>query len=444
MLAPYSRPVGGFVTLFPVMEVGNTLRQALYLTGVLMAAPRVCKAFGLIVSANGKSHGIRLVTESISGARREAVKHSINGPVVLCMGASMGGKGGPIFRRLEQIEVMSPVQAVEHDDASIVASNGRLAEKAVNPRNYRDLEAISAKLARQLSAADRAWAQSFLKRYMNTFDVNWSKLTPTQFNTVFRESRKFLSSLSTKGLLPVWDKHVTASVHGTALATRKILKREFFPKIGIAFSLPDKRALDQIAAQQGWFLRDEFGRRADALTAKGREIVQHGLRQGVGRDVIAQDLRKGLPGLWNAYGKNYSRAVASVAVNRARSFSEIKSYVSAGVHSLEVQAVLDERTTEICRGMDGQIIDVHLANTQVDAAANVGTPEGIATTSPFMRVNTNARTGVRSIVTTNGARIADVMRSGVGRLDDRGQMSFNRMGNQLPEVGIGPPPYHHL
>jgi len=303
MLAPYSRPVGGFITLFPVMEVGNTLRQALYLTGVLMAAPRVCKAFGLIVSANGKSHGIRLVTKSISGARREAVKHSINGPVVLCMGASMGGKGGPIFRRLEQIEVMSPVQAVEHDDASIVASNGRLAEKAVNPRNYRDLEAISAKLARQLSAADRAWAQPFLKRYMNTFDVNWSKLTPTQFNTVFRGSRKFLSSLSTKGLLPVWDKHVTASVHGTALATRKILKREFFPKIGIAFSSPDKRALDQIAAQQGWFLRDEFGRRADALTAKGREIVQHGLRQGVGRDVIAQDLRKGLPGLWNAYGK---------------------------------------------------------------------------------------------------------------------------------------------
>ncbi|MFO7782070.1 MAG: hypothetical protein R6W94_10640, partial [Spirochaetia bacterium] len=253
-----------------------------------------------------------------------------------------------------------------------------------------------------------------------------------------------LASLSPKGLLPVWNKSVTASVHGTAKATRQVLKQQFFPKIGIAFSSPDSRALDQIATQQGWFLRDEFGRRADALTTRGREIVQRGLKQGVARDVIAKDLRTALPGLWDAYGKNYSRAVASVAVNRARSFSEVKSYVSAGVHSLEVQAVLDERTTEICRGMDGQIIEVHLADAQVDAAAAVARPEDIATTSPFMRVQTNANTGVRSIATTTGVRIADVMRSGVGRLDDRGQMAFHRMGNQLPEIGVGPPPYHHL
>ena len=444
MLAPYSRPVDGYATLFPVLDVGSTLEQALYLTGASGSDPRTCDAFGLIVSDGRRRKGIRLSARSITAARVAAIKHCAIGPVDLCVGVSMGSRGGPIFRLVERVEAMTPGQAHAYAEAVAVAPNGRVVDKATNPRSYRDLEAISAKLARQLSAADRAWARPFLKRYLNTFDVNWSTLTARQFDTVFRSSRKFLASLSPKALLPVWEGRVKASVRSTATATREVLKREFFPKIGVAFSQPNQRALDQIAAQQGWFLRDEFGRRADALTARGRTIVERGLREGVARDVIARDLRMELPGLWDAYGKNYSRAVASVAVNRARSFAEVKTYVTAGVHSLEVQAVLDERTTEICRGMDGQIIDVHLADAQVDAAASVGNPQDIARVSPFMRVSTNQRTGVRSIVTTNGARVADVLRSGVGRLDDRGQMAFHRMGNQLPAIGVGPPPYHHL
>ncbi len=444
MLAPYSVPSGGFTTLFPVSNVGDTLMQALYVTGASKSSPRACHAYGLIVSGSRGECGVRLETKSITVARSEAAKRAAHGPVVLCVGESMGGRGGPIFRRLERIEVMTPVDAGLIDDASVVAPNGYIANKAVNPRSYRDLETISAKLAKQLSAADRAWARPFLKRYLNTFDVNWSALSAKQTDTIFRGSRKFLKSISPKTLLPVWQKNVRASVKGTASATRAVLKQEYFPKLGIAFSSPDKQALRRIADQQGWFLRDELGRRADALTARGRDIVRQGLRDGLSRDVIARDLRRGIPELWDKYGRNYSRAVASVAVNRARSFSEMKAYMSAGVHSLEIQAVLDERTTEICRGMDGQIIDVHLANAQVDAAAAVGAPEEIATVSPFMRMATDRQTGTRSIMTNNGAKVADVMRSGMGRLDDRGQMAFHRMGNQLPQVGIGPPPYHHL
>jgi hypothetical protein len=230
----------------------------------------------------------------------------------------------------------------------------------------------------------------------------------------------------------------------SAATGRQFVKEAYLPRIGVALSSADKVAVQQIGTQQGWFLRGQNGLRADNLTARGREIVESGLKSGLGTEAIGQNLKLAMPDLWNKYGNNYANVCASVAVNRARSHSAVNGYLDAGIEFAEIVAVLDERTTEQCRALDGEIIPTDKAAELLNAGANVKTPEDIYTTNPFLHTATNAD-GVKQIVTANGVVVSDILRSGYGRVDDRGEHRKHLMGEQLLDAAaIGMPPYHHL
>jgi len=140
---------------------------------------------------------------------------------------------------------------------------------------------------------------------------------------------------------------------------------------------------------------------------------------------------------------NYAVVSASVAMQRARNFSHVSGYRDAGFEFMEVSNPVDERTTEICRFMDGQIINVNQAYDLSMDASMVATPEDIKKVNPFMRT-VNER-GRRYIETARGTRMAEITRSGMGTRDDAGQHRQMLSSKQFPQVAaVGPPPYHHL
>jgi SPP1 gp7 family putative phage head morphogenesis protein len=347
-----------------------------------------------------------------------------------------------LWERVERIELTSPAVADNIEGAALIATNGVLIEKAINIYNNVDFDALKKRLVRQLRTVDRVILKPRLDRMIERLDVNWEKMTIPQIRKVFTDADKFLRGAAVERALPQWNTKVNATLTTVARGARRQIRDNFLPRMNLAYRRDELDALERLSEQQGWFIRDRQKAISGALTNRGRTIVEDGLTKGLGRKEIGKRLWNQLPGMWEGMGRNYANVVAANAMSRARSWAEIKSYQSAGIELLEAQAVLDERTTEICRFMDGQIVEVSRCAELSNQAAAVEDPRDIYKVSPFMEVIRNKK-GEHEIQTRNGDRIAQITRFGGGKVDDRGEQKAFIMGRQLPNANIGPPPYHH-
>lgn len=443
MIACYSTPARGFMTLEPLCDLGDDEVVALWKAGARRG--NITKASGraiLVLRGGAPAAAFRIDALDEQAARRAAIRLSADGDVVLLEAAGRGRS--TVFRRVEVIQAMTPEQAERAGAAHIVTPAGRLIEKAMSPADPVDARRIADRLAGQLQYAERVLYGDAFKKYVASLNVDWGKLTPSAFTSKLAEVRTDLRQMlggAANELMPTWRTNVEVTLTNVFRSTRQAIKDNFAPTVGLSLRQPDVRAIGNIGAQQGLFMRNAAGLRSDQLTKQARNIVADGLRNGFGKNEIGKQLRDQLPKAWQTKGLQYFKTVASVGVSRARSYSEVMGYLEVGIEALEVQAVLDERTTEICRCLDGMIIETHVAAVQVINAINEPDPQ---IGSPFLREVRDKTTGVNQILAGNGVKIADVIRSGVGRADDRGQFAYNKALAGLSEQNIGPPPYHHL
>jgi len=447
MIGVYATHADGYMSLAPVTDLGRDLPVALWKSGVRGGdyLPRAT-GMALLVMHGTSATPVLLGRVTEQFARVEAMKLVSHGPVTVLQAAYSGQR--IVYRRKEVLEVMTRERAQKEFDAHYVTPLGVLVNKVLGPADPDDAKVIEERLSSQLMYEERQLLGTKLRDYLRKKNVDWGALSANKLSRELSKVRSDLKSIlgtASAKLMPTWQEKVRVSITGVVNGAKQTLRSNFFPQIGISLSQPDRQAINQIARQQGFWMRDSAGVRSDQLTRAGRAVIRDGLKQGLGRNEIARQLEAKIPQAWQKYGRNYFRTVASVSVNRARSYSEVSGYLEAGIESLEIQAVLDERTTDICRCLDGQIISTELASQQVFGAMNVKQPEDIVDASPFLRTVTDKETGIRSIVTeNNGTKVADIVRSGAGKVDDNGQFRRYIAGNALTDHNIGPPPYHHL
>lgn len=446
MIAVYSRPAHGYMSLTPVTDLGTDEVLALWKAGVRKDNLRRADGRALLVLTGVGPVALRLGSADERAARKAAMAHVSDGDVVV-LEATYHGRI-TVWRRTEVLQAMSPSQAEKDESVRIVSPYGTLIEKALSPADAIDAKIISSRLAGQLLYEERRVLEPKLRSYIEGMNVDWTKIDQAGID---RELAKIRSELRTMlgpaaaSVMPTWKTKVESTLTSVFKTTRQAVRDNFLPSVGVSLKQPDLRAIGVLSEQQGWFLRDSAKVRSDALTARARVIVEDGLKRGLGRNEIGANLHRALPQAWQGMGQRYFNVVAANAVSRARSYSEVSGYIEVGIEALEVQAVLDERTTEICRCLDGTIIETNVVSQQIIGAMNVSTPEGIYDAAPFLKEVVNQQTGLKEIVTSNnGTRIAEVVRSGFGRADDRGQFNMFRQGNGLADAHIGPPPYHHL
>ena len=594
MLAPYSTPQVGFVTLFPHVDAGHDVAVALHRIGARPNAVQKALGYGMIVSTGDR---VVIHADNDEKARAVAAKEAMSRPVVLVKAVARGRT--TLYQRMERIELMPVWQATNLDDVFLVSPNGVLVEKAANMYDAVDFKAVSKKMIGQLRWADRKYIKPQLDKMLEQLDIDWTKMSRVQIRDAFRRADRFMRSVATDKVLPIWTEKVNITLKVVANGVRKQIKNNFLPRIGMSYTRDEVLALERVGEQQGWFMRDYQKTISTGLTERGRKIVQDGLSKGLGRKEIGKRLWEQLPGMWEGMGKRYADVVAANAVSRARSWAELVSYQSAGVEMLEAQAVLDERTTDTCvsrdtivstisggveirliktgdyvitgsgktravngvkktrgaklylislssgrtikatenhpfltsngwkkvmglktgdkvakkrttksirgfidgekstedenregvldwkdyveiadgfdevksvtqlpgnhtvynleidddptfvasgiivhncRFLDGQIIEVNACMDLAQQATSVSKPEDIYRVSPFMRTVTED--GRRYIETTTGTRLAEMVRSGAGRVNDRGEFRAFISGRQLPHAHVGMPPYH--
>jgi SPP1 gp7 family putative phage head morphogenesis protein len=430
----YARPATGFVKLWPYAELGGDEATAYVRVGAHVALAPV--RFAALVK--GAAHRIDIPNQGL--ARHAAIRLAKGAPVDLLRYAATGPRG-QLFQRVERIEALTAADAAAYPEARLVIGPS-LVEKASSPWAAVDVRAVAHRLASGLVRADRHVSDPVLVKYLDRLaGKNWGDLAPRRRDEILAEGRDFLRSTVAGPLLPAWSREVKVTVDDLALKTRAAIKESYLPSLNLSLAQPDRSATQAVATQAGWFLRDSLGTRSQALTDKGRDIVTRGIASGLGRDDIGEQLAKELPDLWRGKGKQYASTVAAVAVGRARRASELESYVEIGVDYLEVVAMLDERTTDICRAMDGQVIPVSDAKELSDRAAAVTNPDDIYKVNPFLQTKRNDD-GTKPLGTRLGTQIGTIERSGVGRPDDRGRTSFNMAGGQFIGAKVGAPPYH--
>lgn len=438
MIAPCTTPTSGFLTLTPPRDLGPDAAAALYRAGVRGAGPWTRpRGYALLVLRAQRCE--RLPAASLAQARAAAARIALaEGPVVIARAAARGA--ATVYERLEVV-ALAPVGTPLAKEQRVVTPNGRAIAPGLDVYEGADLRTIARRLGDQLRAAERGVLVPRIAALLETLDLNWAALSPAAADRAWAAANRFMREAAVGDVLPQWEGRVTATVDMVTRATRTRLRDAYLPRLGVALRREEATAIAQVGSQAGWFLRDRTGAIADRLTQRGREIVAAGLRDGLGRAAIGAELRAQLPGLADQWGRNYATTVAANAVSRARSWAEITAYREAGITVFEAQAVLDERTTIVCRFIDGQIVDVQGAYGLMESAMRVERPEDIYRASPFMR--TVRTRGGREIRTTTGTRIAEVVRSGVGHADDRGQFRALVMGRGLVHAHIGMPPYHH-
>ncbi|MBC1272679.1 minor capsid protein [Listeria booriae] len=147
----------------------------------------------------------------------------------------------------------------------------------------------------------------------------------------------------------VYLKHLTDSYKTGYLATMNGL-----PNTGAFFSVNDN--LMRLTLNQKWAAGRNYSDRIWADKKRLTDFISNDLRDGLHRGTPYRKMTAQLQERFNTSNYVAKRLVvseSSFVLNQANR----RAFLDAGVKSYEITAVLDKRTTEICRGLNGQKFD---------------------------------------------------------------------------------------
>ena len=177
-------------------------------------------------------------------------------------------------------------------------------------------------------------------------------------------------------------------------ATRRYLERAF--KAGQAIrgvgrtvqtllDKPRQEAVDWLVRHDRFWIGKVF---QEHVRDSFRDNIVRGLDEGLGRKAIGKRLRDVMVGTADAPGKLelYNR-VAAASVNRAHNWGGMFSLEEAGVEEYVFRAVMDERTSQICKDLNGRVFSVPRVMRVVRQALD-GPPSSIESIAPWPTFDT--------------------------------------------------------
>ena len=146
-----------------------------------------------------------------------------------------------------------------------------------------------------------------------------------------------------------------------------------------SLSLPDKKAIDVLTQHNCFWIGEHYGKHVGPKVA---ELTQKALDEGLGRDVLAENLRQEL-GSVGPEGYSYWDITASSALVRARSFGSISGFEEAGITEYEILAMGDEHMCDICGTLSGTHFSVQTTRETIDRVLDITDPEKFKEAMPW-------------------------------------------------------------
>lgn len=174
-----------------------------------------------------------------------------------------------------------------------------------------------------------------------------------------------------KAMGPAFRKAVTPTVAKSMSAIYDLGRSAVAPP---RFNQVDKAAKKWLAQDQMYWVGEHYGTGVgDAVAKTAREVI---VDAGLGRAEAGKAL-KAILGDTFPKSDGYWRGVAANAASRSRNFGCVESMAQAGYVELEIVAMMDEATSDICREMNGKIFRVEWAVQQRDAMMAADSPEAV-------------------------------------------------------------------
>ncbi len=314
-------------------------------------------------------------------------------------------------------------------------------EKALNPLDLVAFVTLIRRVARSLRLEVSPIEQQAVEEAAKIMDANWPDMTKAQREAKLAEIEELLAETgkhTLPGIRAIFDTNADNIIE----ATRKGLVKKFDLSISATMTERDEVTSKRLRETESLFVRDNYGKVAEKLSAKARDIVAAGLEAGLGRDDISGDLAKAMK---EARRPNaYWNLIATTFSNRARNFTQVHGLDEAGIRAFAVSAILDEVTSDVCRFLDGKEFPVEQSVKRIKQVQESNDPEAIVDMMPWISKGKNDD-GQDILYYKKGDQrrtVCVIEESGEGERDKIGTYSDAVATETLTKAGIGMPPYH--
>ncbi len=231
--------------------------------------------------------------------------------------------------------------------------------KALDPLDDDDFLIIAHTIAAELSDETAALDAAAYRAAVARLDLDWHNLTDVEMAAALAAVNAGLALLPAQiipRIVPLLDDRLIRLIESV---TGRAMER-YGIQVGTALTVQDTEMVAAIARIGGW-VTNEYGNRQSMFTTGVEKIVRRGLEAGIRNEDIAKNIADAADMHGVRKPLNYWRLLAMSTANTARSYSHLKSMQSGGIQNYVFQAVLDERTTEICNSLHGTVFPVSVA-----------------------------------------------------------------------------------
>lgn len=326
----------------------------------------------------------------------------------------------------------------------------RKADDPLDPTTSDGFDAAVARIAGDLGARSAPWDEDLRDAVLGEIaGADWPSLSEEGREALFAgiAARTALTADQLADVAEVFDGATTEII----AATREALRGDGL-ELATTFNVVDERVQEHLRATEVLFVRDEYGARLTGFEGKARSVVASGLAKGLGQGEIADALATAAEAMFIRRSDWYWTVAAGAFTGRSRSYSQMSGYAEAGVEQYKIAAVLDVRTSNICRYLHGKVFSVGAALDRFAAAEQLAEddPDGFVdafkATAPWVRERRDAdgELGLWARTRAGDVRVATVVDSAVGLRDAVGTFRDGLDATQLAALGVGFPPYHGL
>lgn len=161
-------------------------------------------------------------------------------------------------------------------------------------------------------------------------------------------------------------------------------------EVAPSLDLADEKAIEALQADQMLWIGRHY---PENLRRAVRAAVESGALRGLGHDIagkrvaaaIAEVLgRVVVPKGFSGSDAKYFEGIAANTSTNARVRGQVRSFSDIGITNYEIVNPMDERTTDICRFMNGKVFSVSDAESQISRASAATTPDELKEVHPWL------------------------------------------------------------
>jgi SPP1 gp7 family putative phage head morphogenesis protein len=309
--------------------------------------------------------------------------------------------------------------------------------KALNPLDDDDFLIIAHTIAAEMQEATGPFDVAAYEAAILGLDLDWENMTGVEIAAAMSAANKGLASVSTK-VLPVIRPKLSAAMQLLIASTRIYANSTYDLGISTSFSQTDEMVSKVLTSISTW-VTDEYGKRHAMFESGVEKIIQDGLLKGLRSEEIAADIAEHGVKIGIKQPKNYWRLVSMNMANQARSYANLKSMQEAGIKGYVFEAVMDERTSNICESLHGTVfpVSVGLGAYSDLSMLTAGDPYAAEKIMPFVRERKTENGDLEMYVLQQGSgeTVVSTLESGGARR--------TLSPSELAAAGVVVPPIHH-